>query len=335
MSSEMEEFKQIFFTEAGELLAEMEERLLKLDEGSQDMDQLNAIFRCAHSIKGGAGAFGFDAIMRFTHKLEALLDAMRSGSIVPSRASIDVLLKAADIVTQMLGTAQQGSEPAAGFGNEVIAQLEAFTVADATPELPAAAPSASQPEPGHGMVSYDITFQPTAHLLATGNEPLLILRELGRLGDIGITANLDGIPMLSGFDPHACYIGWRISLTTAADAQAIEDAFEFVRDLADITITCKELTPPLAAATEITTLPSVAAAPSSDNSGATTKTGAGASSIRVDIDKIDRLVNMVGELVITEAMLRAQLRGLPEDAFSDLIRGINKYPTIPVSCKKR
>jgi len=124
---DMEELKQVFFTECAELLVDMEERLLKLDEGVTDKEQLNAIFRCAHSIKGGSGAFGFNAIMQFTHVLEALLDAMREGKLVPTRESIDILLKAADIVTRMLDSAREGKEVTADFGADVLVNLQRLT----------------------------------------------------------------------------------------------------------------------------------------------------------------------------------------------------------------
>src|SRR3954467_14061158 len=112
---EMDEIKQVFYAESAELLSDMEERLLKLDAGVHDKEQLNAIFRCAHSIKGGAGAFGLEHIARFTHVMEALLDVMREGKLLPTRASIDLLLKSADAVTQMLNGEKRGDACVAGF----------------------------------------------------------------------------------------------------------------------------------------------------------------------------------------------------------------------------
>src|SRR3954468_24471902 len=101
----LDQFKQTYITECFELLVEMEERLLALNVEAADNEALNAIFRCAHSIKGGSGAFGLDYITNFTHVLEALLDSMREGKIAASREVVDTLLKAADIVTQMVHAA--------------------------------------------------------------------------------------------------------------------------------------------------------------------------------------------------------------------------------------
>lgn len=179
---DMNEFRQIFFTECAELLSDMEARLLNLGEGTQDNEQLNAIFRCAHSIKGGSGAFGLNAIMQFTHALEALLDKMRDGSLLPTRESIDVLLKSADIVTQMLECAKQNQEPATDFGADVLAKLHAFTQGSPLPAMPVAAPAAAKPVAAPtGNQHYMISFKPHEGLFASGNDPLLILRELGRL----------------------------------------------------------------------------------------------------------------------------------------------------------
>ena len=251
--SEMDEFKHIFFTEATELLVDMEERLLKLEEGSQDIDQLNAIFRCAHSIKGGSGAFGLDAIMRFTHKLEALLDCMRSGTLVPQRDSINVLLKSVDIVNQMLAAAQENRDVPAGFGDDVVAQLDHFAGGAGStpaplpiaPALPIVAPQTSDSLPStSGKWHYVIQFKPHKHMLATGNEPLLILRELARLGDADVQADTNGIPSLTDFDPVCCYLGWTITLDTEAAEEAVKEVFEFVSDLAEITITAEEISAP-------------------------------------------------------------------------------------------
>ena len=200
----MDEFKQIFFTECAELLVDMEERLLKLEEGVTDKEQLNAIFRCAHSIKGGSGAFGLDAIMQFTHVLEALLDKMRDGILLPTRESIDTLLKSADIVTQMLAAAQEGRAVAQDFGAEIKARLKSLAdggqVADVAISLKTPEIVAEQ--------HYTISFKPHEELFASGNDPLLILRELARLGATEITADSSRVPPLEEISPTQCYLSW-------------------------------------------------------------------------------------------------------------------------------
>ncbi len=316
MAEDMHEFREIFFTECAELLSEMEGRLLKLDEGTQDTEQLNAIFRCAHSIKGGSGAFGLDAIMRFTHILEALLDSMRDGSLLPTRDAIDTLLKSVDIVTRMLAAAQEGTELSPDFGADVAAKLQGFTQGGriATPLTasahPPLSPTASQRK------SYDIKFIPQAGLFNTGNEPLLILRELAQLGQAEISADSSAVPAIDALNPTDCLMQWQIHLTGEITEAQILEVFEFVQDVAAISITQLDIEPALQSAAA---LPAKTQAAEEAPSKA-----AAATSIRVDLEKVDRLVNMVGELVITEAMLRAQAKYLPVEQFTDLMRGVDE-----------
>jgi two-component system chemotaxis sensor kinase CheA len=315
----MDEFRDIFFTEGAELLVDMEERLLKLDEGSADADQLNAIFRCAHSIKGGSGAFGMNAVMQFTHILEALLDGMRSGTVPVSREAINILLKSADIVTRMLAFEQARQPIPEGFGGEVVTVLQhlAQSAGTAISVIAVAAPAIKS-----AAHSYHIAFAPHASLFATGNEPLLILRELRSLGDAEITADLSQVPALAELaDPTQCFMRWNIALRTAAGEPAIHEVFEFVEHVSDITITCSDAAPEVIESPAATITAAVAAStPAADQS----PKAAQAATIRVDLEKVDKLVNMVGELVITEAMLRAQVRHLAADQYPGLLRGIDE-----------
>lgn len=303
----MDDLKQLFFTESAELMADMEERLLKLDEGTQDKEQLNAIFRCAHSIKGGSGAFGLDYIMNFTHVLEALLDSMREGKLLPTREAIDLLLKAADVVNKMLAIAQDNKQPPAELGADIVISLQRFI--QNMPALPVSlaqqttAASASE-------YAYEVNFAPRAELFASGNEPLLILRELARLGKTEIVCDTARIPELDELDATQCALSWKITLHGVMTEEAIQEVFEFVSDISDVTTRKIEK----AVTVEVKK-------PAAEEGAAK---ASAATSIRVDLEKIDRLVNMVGELVITEAMLRAQVRSLSEDKFSGLLRGVDE-----------
>lgn len=313
----MDEFRQIFFTESAELIADMEARLLALDEGTQDKEQLNAIFRCAHSIKGGSGAFGLDAIMRFTHIMEALLDAMRDGSLAVTREAIDVLLKSVDIVTQMIAAAQENRELSPDFGADVAQKLQSFTQGGLVAPLPVAPPVAT-PKAVSAEKRYDIAFAPQPNLFTTGNEPLLILRELSKLGQAEITADTSAVLAFGDLHPTDCLMKWNISLRGDISLAHINDVFEFVQDVAEIKITEHTV------AAETVTEPVQVKKPSAIEESATATKSATTTSIRVDLDKVDRLVNMVGELVITEAMLRAQARHLPVEQFTDLMRGVDE-----------
>ncbi len=331
--NDLDQFKQTYITECFELLAEMESRLLELDVEAVDMESLNAIFRCAHSIKGGSGAFGLDYITDFTHVLEALLDAMREGKVAASREAIDTLLKSADIVMQMVRAAQEGVRPDKSLGAEVKTRLEQFaggkmqTAESAAYGLFYAEPTDNSAET---TGNWRIDFLPHVSLFATGNEPLLILRELARLGKTTITTYTARVPEIAYLSATNCYLGWSIELATDSPESAIREVFEFVTDHCDLKIESLSQTE--------SSETSAAGATANVSTGASTPRAvkivpaaedqpakmAQATSIRVDLDKVDRLVNMIGELVITEAMLRAQTRDFPVEKFSGLMRGIDE-----------
>ena len=303
----LDQFRITFLTECEELLADMEERLVDLTPENADSERLNAIFRCAHSIKGGAGAFGLSYITNFTHVLEALLDSMREGKVNPSQEAVNALLKSVDVVTKMVNAAKADMVPPPDLGADVLVLLNKFTGSGAEKAVGAAAATVVAP----GMQRWNIGFIPHASLFGSGNEPLLILRELSRLGQISTRLVSDKVPKFDQLDPETCYLAWTIDLVTDKGEAAIREAFEFVESQCDLSIT-----------------PTIERRQPRDDvpkAGGDDAVRASASaSIRVDLDKVDRLVNMVGELVITEAMLRAQTRELPGEKFSGLMRGIDE-----------
>jgi len=314
--NDLAHFKQTYITECYELLADMEERLLAFRCNEEvDIEQLNAIFRCAHSIKGGSGAFGLDYITHFTHVLEALLDAMREGRVPPTEAGIDLLLKATDIVTQMIHAARDNRTPPADFGSEILMQLQAIAQQKDRVLAHQNAPS-SPAENNTTSQSWRIRFVPHEPLFLSGNEPLLIFRELSRMGHIHLTPDISRIPALDDIQPEQCYLGWSIELHTIRNLQEIREAFEFVEELCTLTIEAVE--PEQDGAKKVAEKSPVAKADTGEGKSTVN------ASIRVDIDKIDRLVNLIGELVITEAMLKAQLRILPIDQCQSIHRGIEE-----------
>lgn len=319
---DLSQFRQTYITECFELLAEMEERLLQLDEGSTDNDALNAIFRCAHSIKGGAGAFNLTEIAVFTHILEALLDKMREGEIDAHRDVIDLLLKARDIVFQMVIAAQENRDVEAGFGNDIKEQLEQYV-------------SVGKKESGHvpqdsasnqgGLATFHITFTPGETLLVNGNEPILLLRELSELGEATIKCDTSAIPTLDKFEPDRCYLKWNATLTGTMTEADIREVFEFVEDECTLEITREQVEKPAESPSKATEKKSPKSASKTKDAASTAQaTAPAASSIRVDISKVDTLINMVGEVVITQAMLAAQTKQLPPQQFLDLISGIEE-----------
>lgn len=322
MSNPLEQFRATYIAECLELLAQMEEELLELDTGA-DSEKLNAIFRCAHSIKGGAGAFGLTAIAQFTHSLEALLDRLREGEIAITRELTDLLLKSRDIVLQMVLAARDGTALGAEVGADIEMELKKICALDAVPCIaPVAICETTDLENKH----YIVRFTPLPSLLATGNEPLLLLRELKKFGGYTVQCDTQHLPSFEKVEPDCCYLRWVITITTDASESAIREVFEFVEDECELSI---EIAPTAAAEQPKTT----AQAPTSPSLAATSQatlddhkkqSATPGASIRVDIDKVDRLINMVGEIVIIQAMLAMQSRGLPVQEFPELVRGIGE-----------
>lgn len=335
MMDDFSQFKMTYITECLELLADMEEKLMNLGE-SASKDDLNAIFRCAHSIKGGAGAFGFTNIASFTHVLEALLDKMREGKLDVSQDVIDVLLKARDVVMAMIVAARDGTTLADDYGNDILEALQKFDPSSAG-HAPASKVGGAAAVQVAGPKTYEISFKPHASMIAHGNEPLLLLRELAGLGTAQIVCVTGKVPDLQGLEAEECYLSWMINLTTEKSEKAIKEVFEFVEDECELKINALdggEITPPKTVEPEKSTEPqptatsappaSIAAAKPAGGAAAPATAAQATPSIRVDVDKVDRLINMVGEVVITQAFLSAQANKLVSGDFADLVRSVDE-----------
>jgi two-component system, chemotaxis family, sensor kinase CheA len=335
MSLDLSQFHDAFFEESFEALDAMEAALLKLDMGAPDPELVNTIFRVAHSIKGGSATFGFGEIASFTHSLETLLDELRGNRLSVSEQLSNLLLKSVDVMREML-RAVQGKLPTDA---QRVADLQfdlelAIANKDGTP-----APVKPAPEVPAPAMRWRIAFRPYAQFFARGNDPLRMFRELAALGSLEVTTNALELPALAELDPQACQLSWAIELCGRATEEAIRDVFDWATGECDLEIRCLSVTlpaadpvdpargaapePPADAPAKSTVLHAVEASgkhePQSKVESASI-TGIGDSgSIRVSVEKIDELMNTVGELVITQAMLSQLGRGL-EGPASDQFR---------------
>ena len=317
MSIDLSQFIPTFLEESFEGLEVMESGLLNLD--ANDSEQINAIFRAAHSIKGGAGTFGFGHITEFTHVVETLLDEVRGGdrAFTPSLQSL--LLQSVDCIRMLLEAARDGveceSDQIGTVHQELVAELEGGAPAPAA-DAPQAQPADTGAQQQKGWL---IHFVPEPHLLMTGNEPILMMSALAELGDTELSVLDDKLPEFSELNPEELHLAWQVQLFSDCSEADVREVFEWVEDDCELTITplmdtAVESTPaeepapqvdtpveqPPAAETPVPTtqeMPKTAAKP------AARKASQEAGSIRVGIDKIDGLINRVGELVITQSML--------------------------------
>ncbi len=311
MSIDLSQFHQVFFEESFEGLQTMESSLLELDCDSVDSETINAIFRAAHSIKGSSSTFGFSAVAEFTHVLETLLDQVREGSRKLTQEIVDLLLQSVDCLRNMLTALQAGEKADTTQSKTLIGAFNAILEGKAPATAPAAiASSETTAVTESGSSLWRIRFIPDSNILRTGNEPVRMFRELAELGVMQTTALVERVPDLNGLSPEECHLGWDIQLTTAEPRSKIEEIFEWVADESDILIEQQESIVPLDApqpelAAEAVVESQVSAPAPVEVAAKNKEQGkvAESTSIRVSIEKIDTLVNLVGELVITQSML--------------------------------
>ncbi len=247
--------KQTFFEETKEGLEAIDAGLTDIRDGGESDDTVNAVFRAIHSAKGGAGVFGFEALVRFAHVFETVLDAVRHGTLSPGPDLLDVLFTASDVLADLVAMARSGEEAPAGYGDECRAALEALLGQDQESGGDTAAEDFDIPfvpvrvdfdEPDESAErSYSISFRPSSEFLLS-QDPLFLLQQLRMLGTLELTAQTDALPPLAELSPGVSYIGWTATLRTSWGREDIERVFAFVLDKCDLRIV--DLDPPASAA---------------------------------------------------------------------------------------
>jgi two-component system, chemotaxis family, sensor kinase CheA len=336
MGIDMAQFHQVFFEESFEGLDLMESGLLHMDPGAVNTDEINAIFRAAHSIKGGSGTFGFTVVADFTHVMETLLDEMRDGRRPVTASAVEVLLRSVDALREMLTATRDGGEADPAQVEDQLGQLRQILAAHPG-GIPAGVPGTAAGD-GRRVVKtlgWHIVFRPLPHLMRTGNDPLRILQELSHLGALEVQGDTSALPPLDEMDPEDCYLSWNLFLRGEVTRAQVDEVFDWVEDVCDLAVM-----PLLPAGAEAAAmhLAGVGATPRA-SVGLPADTGvfaeparaagkaalaAGSGSIRVDINKIDGLINMVGELVITQSMLGLLGQDFAMDRLERLREGLTQ-----------
>jgi two-component system chemotaxis sensor kinase CheA len=331
VSIDIASFRESFLEEAGEHVTELERGLLELEDAPADHELLNQIFRAAHSLKGGSASFGFKEIARLTHVLENLLDPMREGKIAFSEVIADLLLRSVDVLKGLVEAAKAGAEPESF--DKLLAELESALErhggAGAQPapaiQSPPEGETESVPEATTALEqlrSYAIDFAPGADLFCQGMNPILLLRNLGELGAVTETRlDLSELPRLDTLDPERCYLRWSLRLETSRGESDVRDVFAFVEDTSTISVRCLSIpeeaeaspSPSAEAGESVPERPPSAPAPAPD---APARRAGKASTLRVATDKVDRLVDLVGELVISQSMVAQALNDHSRDALA-------------------
>ena len=350
MTIDLTQFHEAFFEESFEALDSMEAALLKLDIGAPDKELINTIFRVAHSIKGGSATFGFSDIASFTHSLETLLDELRSGGMQVTLSMSDLLLKSVDVMRAML-RAVQAKQPIDAqrvsdlqFDLELMIAQKPLLPSVSVPVAAAPQPAAPQPiastqtvapgpagnaAPAVSGQRWQISFRPYRELFARGNDPLRMMRELAELGDLIVTVDTAALPAFSQLEPSECHLAWTLELTGEIGEEAIRQVFEWAEGDCELLIAAIPAAAADSAAADaiLSAVPPPAPSPKIDSAAKSETPKAegqvaaigDSSSIRVSVEKIDELMNTVGELVITQAML-SQLGTQIEGATAEKLR---------------
>jgi two-component system chemotaxis sensor kinase CheA len=326
-------FHAAFFEESREGLDAMESGLLSLESGGAgaDPETINVIFRAAHSIKGGAATFGFTSVTDLTHLLETLLDEARAGRRTLDQAATGALLASVDVLRGLLAACEHGSPIDANALAAARAGLDALLSGQSPAQATATAAPASAGHdaetPAEAAGDWRIAFAPAPSLFLSGNDPLRILRELASHGELGVECLDERLPAFAEMDPFEAYLAWNLTLPASVPRAAIDEAFAWVEDECTLEIdTIAAATAAPATVVDDALVPGTAAAPVAAADGGPASTGRRSSdhdnSIRVAVSKVDALINLVGELVITQAMLRQRSEHLDPVANEALMSGL-------------
>ncbi|RFS94784.1 chemotaxis protein CheA [Serratia marcescens] len=328
MSMDISDFYQTFFDEADELLADMEQHLLELDPLAPDIEPLNAIFRAAHSIKGGAATFGFSVLQETTHLLENLLDGARRQEMSLSTEIINLFLETKDIMQEQLDAYKTSQQPDAESFEYICQALRQLALeAQQQQEAPAAQPAVQQPvaQPSAAPAAIEGGMRISLNGLKASEIPLM-LEELGNLGEVK--------------DPHQTEHSLDVTLLTSASEDDISAVLCFVLEPEQISFSTPTQSAPAVAEAnlpETVAAPEPAPAPIASAASPTAKPAAAAAeapkarakasestSIRVAVEKVDQLINLVGELVITQSMLAQRSGTLDPVNHGDLLNSMSQ-----------
>jgi two-component system chemotaxis sensor kinase CheA len=282
-----------FYAESLEGLDLIESGLLALKPGTAVTETINDIFRAAHSIKGGGGMFGFSEISHFMHGVETLLDQLRSGQRQVDGELSEALLESVDCARHMFKAARDKQPVQQDRIDNLQKRLDAILRKTQPAAVHAKAVKIKTPS------AWKISFRPHPGMLAKANDPLRMIRELADLGPIQNRVKLDQLPSFNDLDPTECYLAWEMELETNAKKEEIEEIFTWVLDECDLIIQSSVEAQQQTWQPASATIKAVPANKVIQQNNATMST----ESIRVSIDKIDNLINLVGELVITQSML--------------------------------
>lgn len=311
---------KIFHLEAEELLEAMEVGLLDLLHDLGNLDLVNSVFRCLHTLKGSGAMFGFTKLAAFTHHCETAFDRVRKGEVKATDELISAVLATRDQMRALIETPNDD--------HDAVSQLLLAQLSQALGEAPGAASDAgavlgaaeAKAPVAAGPVTYELHFTLPRDCMANGTDPVCLIEELRELGPCDVRVDTANVPSLTALKPTEIHLAWHVTLTTAQPRSAIDDVFIFVID--DMQLEVTELRPaPVEEAPAIVTIEPVADIAPVKTAVVDARAGKPSEHVRVPAERLDELMDRVGELVIAQSRLSQlahksidiQLRAVSED----------------------
>jgi two-component system chemotaxis sensor kinase CheA len=312
----------VFRQEASELFEALEGALLDLTLRPDDRELVDTAFRALHTIKGSGAMFGFDKVAAFTHEFETAFDLVRKGEVKPTGDLISVALAAKDFIRALIEAPESTD---AIIGEAILADLQRFVGKESSAPVVTADPEPAAPEVRSSGWRLHLEF--ASHILCNGSNPLDLLDDLRKLGPCFAIALTDGVPLLDDLEPELCFLKWDVTLHSDCDRAAIDDVFMFVQDEMTLTLAplpeaeaAAPLAPPPQDAVNFSAPEKPAAVeqaavhppPGAKREEAKRSDDRSIATVRVQAERLDELMDRVGELVIAQARL-TQLAAAGDD----------------------
>ncbi len=330
--------RDTFFEECEELLEALADGLSEMADGDASQDTMNAVFRAVHSIKGGAGAFALDQLVSFAHSFETVLDGLRNETIEQTTDLMRVLQKSGDLLANIVEAARSGStfdEASLASNLDALSSYGNASSADVAPE-PAFAfqpmaidielPDSSDTDRlSDTHVGFEIHFTPHWPFYANGHDPILLFTALAQIGEIDVALSEENLPTLDDLEENTTHLSWTITLKTDESETILHEVFEFVEGLCDLQIdpiVAEEEPLPDAIANKIPADKKISAEASAQKN---TKPVGPKPTLRVDLERVDRLINTVGELIINQAMIAQRMGENSALLDADLSNDLDDY----------
>ena len=325
MQIDLSRFRAAFFVEAEEHLQQMETELLQLETTPKDSELLNSIFRAAHSIKGGSATFGADVISKFTHILENLLDRLRNEEFDATPELVELLLSSVDVIDGLIRNARDNEPLPAQFEAIYEELIKVNSKGSEVSAQPTAVQATNQPGT---KTRFQIRFVPSTNCFEFGTDPLLVVREVKSLGTITkFVVDSSRLPSLPDLDPEHCYLSWLIELESECGKQAVEDVGMFLDGESKFEVTELEPAPPqVDMPTPEIDKPTPAKSSSESPKSQPVAQGKVAESetVRVDRNRLDVLINQIGELVIGTSMVEQDVMSLTDSMPPESLSALGK-----------